>query len=282
MQLTSLAPEMATIAMAAYGSTAPKAAVKMPKLYICGFPKSGLHLADRMAVAMLAPWKPEHNWYGSNAWTTERHNLKQAAVVLGSLKRGQYIKGHLGYLRSIERLMQILGIAVVFVYRDLRDVVVSQAYHMMSDSDALNFKGRERYQDMDKLDVMKAVITGDDTIPGIFDRWETFAGWLDCDGVLPLPYEEMRKHPERAAATFFDYVYGWALRDSGITGSMTDNRIRQAVISCIRTEMKHTEMSVTYRKGKAGGYKKEFTPELYKTFEKADTNGWMERLGYTQ
>jgi len=275
-----LAPELATIAMAAYGSTAPKAAVQPPKLYLCGFPKAGLHLADRMAVAMLAPWNAERNWYGTNAWTTERHNLGNAALVLGSVKRGEYLKGHLGYLRSLERLMRILGIAVVFVYRDLRDVVVSQAYHILSDSDQLNFTDRERYHDMDKLDVMSAIITGDDNMPGIFERWETFAGWLDCDWVLKLSYEEMRKHPQRAANTFFDYVYEWSLRDSGITGSMTDKHIKRAVITCILTEMRNTEMSVTFRKGKPGGYKKEFTPELYKIFETADENGWMERLGY--
>ena len=272
---------MATIAMAAYGSVTPKAAIQPPKLFIVGFPKSGLHLADRMAIAMLQPWKAEHNWYGTNAWTVELHRLADAAPVLGSLKRGQYLKGHLAYLKSIEMLMRVLGIAVVFVYRDLRDVVVSQAYHMMSTREDWAFEGSKKYQSMDKADVMLIAIQGDEIVDPLFKRWETFTGWLECDWVLSMSFEEMVLKRERAVNTFFDYVYRASLRDSGVTGNFTDDRLKRAIINNILVETRNTEMSPTYRTGKTGGWKREFTPEVTAAFEAADTNGWMDRLGYT-
>ena len=275
-----LTADLTTIAMAAYGTAVPKADIQPPKLYLCGFPKAGLHLADRMAVAMLQPWNAENNWFGTNAWTIKRHRLDDAAFVLGSLKRGYYIKGHLGYLKSFEILFSVLGIAVVFIYRDLRDVVVSQAYHMMSDREDLYLPGREKYQGMSKEDVMLIAIQGDEVVDPLFDRWETYAGWVDCEWVLTMPFEEMVLKRERAARTFFEYIHDWAMKDSGTTGAMTNTRVRQAIIRCIIAEMSHTEMSPTYRKGKTGGWKKEFTPAVERAFYDADRNGWMERLGY--
>ena len=282
-----LSPEMATIAMAAYGTATPKANIEPPKLYICALPKSGLHLATRFAVTLLRPWHAIKNWYGTNAWTNDENikNLELAAAVLGNVKRGQYTKGHLAYVKAMEWLFQILGFGFMFVYRDLRDVVVSQAYHIMSD-DTVKFKfdpqGRSKYAGMSKEEIMLATINGDDVVDPLIERWERYAGWLDCDWILQMRFEEMVLRRERAAGTFFDYIHKMALKDSGATGTMTNERTRKAIIKCIVVESKQTSPSPTYRKGKVGSWKHEFTPAVTAAFKERDVNNWLIELGYAK
>jgi hypothetical protein len=280
-----LSPELATIAVAAYGTTAPKAPINPPKLFICGFPKSGMHLAVRYALGMLTQWDPEDNWYGTNAWDNEPNVkiLEGAALVLGSVKRGQYIKGHLAYVQAVESVLQILGFGLMFVYRDLRDVIVSQAYHFMSEDEVrFIFKHRDYYQGMSKEEIMLRAINGDENIDGIIERWEKFAGWLDCDWILPMRFEEMVLKRERAAKRFFEYVYNKALEDSGVEVQKLDDRIRKAALHCILAESEQKEMSVTFRKGKVGQWKHEFTPAVKAAFKERDVNNWLVELGYAK
>ena len=90
--------------------------MKPPKMYVCGFPKSGIHAAERIVLGMFEPMWPENNWYGTNAWDTERRNLGKAAINLAAIRRGSFIKGHTGYLKSLEALLVGLGIGLVFVW----------------------------------------------------------------------------------------------------------------------------------------------------------------------
>jgi len=275
---------MATIATAAYMT--PNVAsppLKPAKLYLNGFPKSGLHLADRMAVGMLAPLQPDWNWFGTNAWTTERHNLPAAALALGGIKPGTFIKGHMGYLKALEALFVGLGIGMVFVYRDLRDVVVSMAHHIhdQTHKDNLYFPYADDFTGLDLEATMIGVIEGRGELVGLIERWETYAPWLDCEWVLKIPFKEMRHKNQRAAGSLFDYLFDVAMDYSGMQGSFTNPRIRKAAIAGILTEMKQTQLSPTYRQGKTGSWKRAFTPAVTAAF-KAHDPGWLVRLGYAK
>ena len=282
-----LSAELLTINMAAYGTAAPKAPIDPPKLYICALPKSGLHLATRFAVTLFSPWHSKRNWYGTNAWTNDENikNLEKAAIILGQVKRGEYTKGHLAYVSAIDWLFRLLGFGFMFVYRDLRDVAISQAYHIMADnSSRLKFdpKDRSKYDGMSKEEVMLAAIKGDDVVDPLIERWERYAGWLDCDWILTMRFEEMVLRSERAAGQFFDYIHKMALKDSNTTGAMTNKRTRNAIIKCIVAESKRTEGSPTFRKGKVGSWKHEFTPAVTAAFKERDVNNWLVELGYAK
>lgn len=263
-------------------------ALQIPKLYITGFPKSGLHLANRMALGMFQQNNPKKNWLGTNAWTVKHFKLKKLAKQLNKLQPGEFIKGHMGYLPSIEFAMTILGIGVVFVYRDLRDVVVSQYYHVMDDELTeegtwkLEHPNKQIYWDMkSKEDVMIAIIEGVDEYPGIFDRFGSYVGWLNSEWAMSISYEVMLRNSYLAATKFFDYVYDVALRASEIEG-MLDNRspIKQAAINGIITEMNYQpSSSPTFRKGIIGNWKQEFTPKVLECF-KANDPGYLVQLGY--
>ena len=111
--------------------------IQPPKLYVNGFPKSGLHLAIQMVSCLFEPVKPKSNWFGTNPWTIVRYDLDSVIDEFTAIKSQHYLKGHTGYMSEIDQLFEALRLAMLFVYRDLRDVVVSQTHHILSDDCSL-------------------------------------------------------------------------------------------------------------------------------------------------
>lgn len=255
-----------------------------PKIYLNGFPKSGLHLADRMALGILQEHNKERNWLGTNAWTVERHHLDEVGMKIASLKHGQFIKGHMGHLMMIEAAFIAAYVGVVFIYRDLRDVLVSQKYHVLSKNGKLNHTGKGLYRNM-KTDekVMLAIINGLPEYPGLFDRWETFAPWLESKWALSMPFEQMINNPYLASNRLFDYAFELSKYEAGQPDAFIDSRshTRNAAIESIRRNM-GVRHSTTLRTGKTGNWKEEFTPRVKEAFKKKDKNNWLVRLGYAK
>ena len=247
--------------------------MQTPRMYINGFPKSGLHLAERMVVSMFDPVRGDYNWYGTNPWSTERRNLEEAAT-LAVIQPGQYLHGHTGWLKTMEELFIGLEIGMVLVYRDLRDVVVSQAYHILSDSDMLNHPARDLYSD-NLQEVMRDVIVGIDRFDGIFERWDTYAPWLEKDFVFPITYREMLRKPQKAAKRFLEYSLGLAYDED----FYIEEGLKEMLIENMVAMLKQ-RTSATFRKGKTGGWKDAFTPELVELFKEHDKNNVMVKLGF--
>ena len=256
--------------------------LKPPKLYINGFPKSGLHLAERMTRPLFEPYNKDWVWYGTNPWTLEHLALEKCVDIFTAVNDGEYVKGHTGYMAEIDQLLDALQFIMVLVYRDLRDVVVSQAYHIMDDMDgALNHPGREDYDCMTKHEIMLAVINGHGRWAGIFDRWKQYERWFTVPYVYRVRYEDMLHKPERTAKLFFEWVYSVSIGKSGEPEAVIDKVTKQDVINYIVNEMKQRN-SDTYRKGNTGDWKREFTPEIVKAFKAADKTNALYRLGYVK
>lgn len=253
-----------------------------PRMYMNGFPKAGLHLACRMAYGMFTKPDNQKHWLGTNAWTVERHNLESVGTRLKGLMPGQFLKGHMGHLKTIEAVMILAGIGCVMVYRDLRDVAVSQMYHVLTRSDKkLNHEGKAMYRDIKrkkgKEGVLLAILEGIENFPGLFDRWEVFAPWLESEWALCVSFEQMRNDPYKSANQFFDYAF-WVANKISETDLEIKPSTRFAFIQRIVFEMSFRKTS-TFRKGISGGWKKEFTPAVVERFKELD-NDWLVRLGY--
>jgi len=249
--------------------------MNLPPLYLNGFPKSGLHMADLMASALYAPFMTK-NWLGTNAWTNMKLNMNRLSI-LSLLKPGQYIKGHSGHTEELERMLTGLGFCVVLIYRDLRDVVVSQAYHILSDDENLKHPARELYPN-DLQGVMKTVITGLSEYDGIFDRWAEYEKWLYKPWVLPVKYCDMRKHTNRVARDFLKYVASMEMFYSGKKElQVSRDAINQQINAMISNTRKK---SITFRKGKTGQWRYEFTPEIVSLFKEYDKTDALVRLGF--
>ena len=250
-----------------------------PKLYINGFPKSGLHLAQQMIYRMFDPVNPDDNWYGTNPWTVLKFDLDKAIDKISTITPGHYLKGHMGYMPELDELFTLLDVAMVFIYRDLRDVAVSQTYHIMTD-DGKTYAPRSQYSHLTTKDeVMLSVIEGKGIFAGVVERWNDYAPWLDMSHVHSIRFEDMVKKPEKVAGDFFDWVYGLALsRDD----AYLDKTVRRESIDLMVSEMKKKFERSTFRKGTTAQWKREFTHEHVTAFKATDKDNALYKLGYAR
>ena len=251
--------------------------LKLPRLYINGFPKAGLHLAELMVNTTWKPVNKKYNWYGTSAWHTEARNL-ETAPKLAVIQNGQYLKGHANYNEYLCEMLIGLEIGMVFVYRDLRDVAVSQAYHILSKNEELLHPARDFYPD-DFDDVLTLVIAGLGEYDGLLERWRKFEPWLDTFWVFSVRYDELLKRPEKAAGRFFEYYYSLALQHAGIDGVKIDKAIKDKMVKAMVSRMKSHD-TVTFRKGKTGQWRYEFKPQHIELFKRYDTDNALLRLGF--
>jgi len=249
------------------------------RLYLCGFPKSGLHLAGLWAEAILTPeYSRVGNWFGTmggGGWTCESVNVELIERALKSIRPGYYLKGHMGWSPALGQLFFKMGIGVAFLMRDLRDVVVSHAHHVCStDDEKLKHPDKELYRARGSFeDVLIGCIEGVAQYPGIFERWEFYAGWLTEQWVLPLRFEQMVEHPRQWAMALARYAYT-------VAGETPPQNIR-AVGREMAQAGRHTKKSPTFRKGAIGDWRAAFTPRVKDCF-KAHDPGWLVKLGYTR
>lgn len=249
------------------------------RVYLNGFPKSGLHFADLWLSTMLEPEPGNNgNWFGTfdgNAWLTTSGNLEHIDTVITSVRPGYYVKGHMGWSPELATAMRVGGLGTVFVYRDLRDVAVSQAYHVLSlDDKRLKHPNKKIYQDLSSMeDVLVACIEGIGEFPGLFDRWELYAGWLFEKETLKLRYEDMLNQPKAQAKRLAEHCYrlgGWPDCPPGIIEQLSLLMVQRG---------RETNRSITYRHGRSGDWRTEFTVRVKEVFKQADP-GWLTKLGY--
>lgn len=249
------------------------------KLYLNGFPKSGTHAINSMAM-MALPSLTKANWLGNihdHAFST-RIGKGNVPKALDEFYSGRFAKGHMAYTPEIAEAFQRNHICKVFIFRDFRDVAVSATFHALAHKKN-HFPNIEFYQTLKFDEVLKRVITGDEHISGVMDRWELFAPWLDEDWVLKLTYEDFIEHKEGVARLFLRYIYGKTVAYTGQAVEI-DGKDFEMAVSRITKSMDHPEYSVTYRNGKTGEWKKYFTDEHKQLFQESDKQNWIERLGY--
>jgi hypothetical protein len=234
-----------------------QAEVLRPRIYINTFPKSGTHLANLICAHLAHIQEPRH-WLGSfngNSWKSE--------------------------WVAKDYLLRVI-LCMFFVYRDLRDVAVSQTYHIEHpDDDKCRHPNKALYKEMaSHEDRLLAVINGVSEFPGIIERWKLYAPWLDVPWVLPVRYEDMRQRPEWVAEKAVNYVIERTTKAYDVRSVFFAETILNAINKAI-DNLGTTKYSASYRKGNVGDWQTEFTPKIKKAFKKADQDNWLERLGYT-
>jgi hypothetical protein len=157
------------------------------------------------------------------------------------------------------------------MYRDLRDVVVSTAHHIELDDEKHRHPDREPFKGMTHEEILRAVIVGHDQFHGIRDYWELYAGWLDEEWILPMKYEDMRRDPLTSCLRIAAYCMhrmgrSYPLKDLQMMARLMANGIVP-------------QTSPTFRAGRIGDWRKEFTPELTELFER-EAGEWIDQLGY--
>ena len=263
-----------------------------PRVYLSGFPKAGLHMLEQMVRVLVSPatvgtggsqWLGTYKWHSfSMIW----QNMRQVLWRMSCLERGTYLMGHAGYDKRLARLLKYANIGHIFIYRDLRDIAVSQAHHIYDVGENRahwQHEHKDLYRMLGSFDAtLLAVIEGLGPYPGVVERWVEYAPWLKNKQVLALRYEDLLGQTIEMAVKILVYLM------KNATDLLEGNRfgIDMDPEDAARLTKKMAASTVipspTFRRGVAGGWRDEFTPEHVEAFKKSDPNGWLVRLGYEQ
>ncbi|MGA4719830.1 sulfotransferase domain-containing protein [Fictibacillus nanhaiensis] len=229
------------------------------------FPKSGTHLMFQILTGIhpITFDQKLHLYEGISA------QLAGHQRELEKLKENEFLSGHIYYSTSWEKLLQDLDMKQIFLYRDLRDVVVSYNYYI----EKVNAPLHQYYQkkQLSKKERMLSIIRG---IPeaghlGIHDWFSEFKGWLTAPHVLSIKFEDLI----RSEASLNQSVHKIV---QFITKGELENL--DTVIKRAKENIS-TQDSATFRKGKIGNWKEEFDDEIITAFKETAGQLLIE-LGY--
>ena len=262
-----------------------------PRWYLNGFPKSGTHLLVSMLLPQARAMPPMQfhpkEWVGTfqfHSWSEEWGDIRRICYSLGHLRPGHYYKGHCGHTPELAGFLWRLGVAHVFIHRDLRDVAVSQAHHILSDKKNWKHPEKDAYQALGGFDeALEAVIVGLETektyYPGVVGRWVHYAPWLEEDWVLPVRFRDLRQEPVVWAGRILEYGL-WRLADTWGLELIKPGEAFEGVTQEMAESSQNTGDSPTFRKGNVGDWQDVFTERHRRLFKESDTDDWLVKLGY--
>jgi len=256
------------------------------KCYILGFPKSGLHLAELLVAKInnpcMSPHLPNPPWVGTatrRGFSVDEVEMLEDKYYKFSLcQPGEYIKGHTVYNPDVSKFLYNMGMGLIFIYRDLRDVVVSMTAHSRSTKpDRFPFLGKEMFQSMTFSDTLKAFLTGVGPYRNLVERWEAYAPWLDEDWVLPIKYEDMMNDRKETCKKIFFYLLKRGHQLHHVDIYLDEDELEGLLDEMVEFGNNQTS---TYRRAQVGKWTESFNEEHLKIFDEIGGNKWLEKLGY--
>lgn len=251
-----------------------------------GFPKAGLHLLEAhispIAIKLQGDESMHKGWTGThrgNSFSKKVYPPEQIGYQLSRLHDGQYMKAHLAWSNNLSTHLYYLGHIHLFIYRDLRDVAVSLAHHILNPEGHAKHPLKEQFAGADLDDVLSFVIVGTDEYPGIVDRWRQYSTWLG-DTCLSIRYEELVSKPKSNCKRILSYAISYLPERFNHSARM-DNRIYRQVLQAMTAGNKHPNRSSTFRKGKPGEWMTTLTDKHLDEFQRVGGLTALQEMGYT-
>ncbi|MFS0764314.1 sulfotransferase domain-containing protein [Peribacillus phoenicis] len=246
----------------------------LPKIFINSVPKSGTNLLTQIIKGI--PNIYQERFFGGGH---ENEVLK--------LKQGEMLSSHIPYDSIFSSELQSQSIKQVFIYRDLRDVAVSMVYF-------INEKLHEHplYPVFQKRlfnfeDQLNAVILGIDLIgeeknnkwgleiryPGIYEEFHMIYEWRKDPTVCSLCYEDLINYEtkDKVILKIIDYLW------EDLIGLDIEKR---DLLHLMKKNI-DPKRSWTFREGKTGSWREEFTEENKLNF-KEKTGDFLIELGFEE
>jgi len=264
----------------------------LPKFVVNGCPKHGQHLVVMLAAGVCDPMPssiynngPTLGTFCYNSFTHQWLDLERWYFVIARLQQGQYAKGHIGWTESVARFMEQSRMAHVVITRDLRDVAVSQAYHVLSGDDSNNrHPAKAMYRAIEKVDgfdgVLEAVITGVGPFPGVCDLFEAYAPWLEERNVHHVKFEDAIEDLQGTAAGMLSFgieQFTAGIWEDRFVVDKTEFDKTAARMANVAAQKEH---SPTFRHGVSGDWEVYFKDQHVRAFKEHDRGQWLVQLGY--
>lgn len=248
---------------------------RRPPILANSFPKSGTHLLAQIAEGLTVNTN-FGAFLGSQVSSFQlRERSKQNTLdFIHGFVRGEVVRGHLYFDPEYVAALEKMNVANYFIYRDPRDVVVSEAHYLkeMNRWHRLHpyFRRTSSIEEAILLSIngLDPPVEGID-YPNIAERFARYEGWLDCPSCLAVRFEDLvaEKRDELLEAIAIHYLTRTV---DGPSAATAVERAREKIAP---------QKSHTFRSGRKAGWQKEFTPEHRRRFAEL-AGDQLIRLGY--
>lgn len=252
-----------------------QALAQTPAVLGNAMPKSGSHLIYQVVQGLaglgpfVSPGFPPVNRDEVNDKLTD----EEALANLRRMRPGDIAYGYIKALPPFISLLTQPGRAMIFMYRDPRDMVVSHVYYA---TEMHPGHGMHRYyttalRSMEER--IHAAIQGVEE-PGselspLRKKYEGYLGWLEQPAALCLRFEDLILNRPAALNRILDYL---------VERGFTPRLPRTQEIAILERAIA-PKRSGTFRKGQPGNWREHFS-EANKAFFKEQMGDLLIRLGY--
>jgi len=246
-----------------------------PPVLANSFPKSGTHLLFQVVDGL-----PNTTNYGAflasmtSSFQFRERSPENVGRFIRSFAPGEVIRAHLFFDKQNAADLAATNVVHYYIYRDPRDVVVSEAHYLRDMNRwhrlAPYFRKLPSIDEAIMLSITGFVppIQGLE-YPDIAARFERYAPWLERDDCLAIRFEDLASEKRSAVIRQMAEFY------SRRCGSRFDVEVCVASMTAsIAPDKSHT-----FRSGKKAGWQREFTPEHRERFA-AIAGDLLVELGY--
>jgi sulfotransferase 6B1 len=245
-----------------------------PPIIANSVPKSGTHLLNQI-VAPFA--KVDYETFFTSVPSFPHREIPKAKM-LSSLARvipGEMISAHLHYVEEYERMLESKNAVHYFIYRDPRDIVVSEAHYLTHINTWHQLHAQFKALPSDEARISLAILGNQDPhynndYPDVAGRYRKYAPWIGRESCFAVRYEDLVSETrETIIAEMVDfYAKRVGHKDRGAL-------VRDALVSI------DPHKSFTYRQGKSGGWRSVLS-EKHKVQLKEVAGDLLIHLGYEQ
>lgn len=186
-----------------------------PPIVVNSLPKSGTHLLLQITRAI-----PSSRYFGRFIATSPSLTQRQRSSIelsrrISRLMPAETVGAHLYYSAELSDAIERINALHLFIYRDPRDVVTSEA-HYLSDMNRWH-RMHKYFHDLpnDKARLKLALDGLDERYPDANARLLPYAGWVDAPGVVAVRYEDLIG--ARQGVEIARIVSAWQARRDGTT-----------------------------------------------------------------
>ena len=266
-------------ALAALRARAP---LTGPVLFANSFPKSGTHLFTQVLQGMTKIGPAVDSGLPAvvmfDGPTGQPRPVNAILSDLARLRAGDIAYGHPHATPEIIPALCREGVALFFIYRDPRDVVVSHVHYVTEIE--TNHVHHAYYRALPDFDTrLKTSILGrpemGDLFPDIRARFEPFLGWLRPE-VCVLKFEDFIENRDAALERVLAHAerHGFTLYASRFTPHVSRDIALRTLSDSI-----NPQKSPTFRSGKVGGWREKFSEENKQLFKEV-AGDLLVKLGY--
>lgn len=228
-----------------------------PPVLANSFPKSGTHL-----LAQIVAGLPDRNNYGeflgseTSSFQLRERTAENTCRFIRGFVPGEIVRGHLYYDSLYDAQLASRHAVNYFIYRDPRDVVISEAHYLREMNRWHRLHPYFRQAASIEEAIMLSINGLDPAVPGIFypniaKRWARYHGWLNTNRCLSVRFEDLTS--ERQPETIRAIVEFYATH--------TAKPCDIAATTAHMLKLVAPQKSHTFRNGKQATWQREFTAD---------------------